>query len=158
MQIQDISQLEKKAANTASVLLRGAMRSEIKSVFKRRSGALEKTNVSPRFKDGRLDRLVISSPKYSFTWHYGSKKTGITPSYFRKGGAVKAFTMHLQSGPKEIPAHNRSGGIVKSHNKGIDYKSTNHIAKALSSGNVLENLATQLCENRAVLITSIIDF
>ncbi len=158
METQDIAQFERKAGQTASIILTASLRSHIGSTFKRRTGAMAKTNVKPRYKDGRLDRLIINSPHYSFKHHFGSVKKGKTMSTRRRESQIKAFTRHIGSVTIAVKAHKRKGGHVSSHVKNIDYKATNHIAKSLQTTNALENLATTLAENRAVLITSQIDF
>jgi hypothetical protein len=134
MQIVDIEAKERAAGLKAAAALRAAYRMQIKSTFKRNSGTLEKSNISPRYRQGRLDRLVITSPHYSFKNHFGSTKKGMTPVHSRKGKPVKA------------------------HSKNRQYKAFNHIALALKATNALEQLATDLGNNRAVLITSQIDF
>jgi len=150
---------ERKAGNKAAAALRGAFRSKIQSTFHRRTGAMQdKSTVTPRYRDGVLDRLVLASPRYSFIHHFGSTKTGKTGSLQRDGADVKSFTRHLEGMVRQVSAHKRSGGFVVAHNKGIDYKSKNHISEALKATNALEVLATELGENRIVNISSQIDF
>lgn len=130
----DFEAKERAAASKAASALRAAYRTQITSTFKRGSGKLEKSNFLPRFRTGRLDRLVLTSPHYSFKNHFGSTKKGITPT------------------------HSRKGKPVKGHSKNRTYKGYNHIAEALKATNALEQLATDLGQNRAVLITSQINF
>lgn len=134
MQDSNFEAKERAAAIKATVALRAAYRSQATSTFKRKSGKLEKSTFSPRYRVGRLDRIVLNSPHYSFKNHFGSTKKGVTP------------------------AHERKGKPVKSHLKNRTYKGYNHIALALKAANALEQLATDLGQNRAVLITSQIDF
>jgi hypothetical protein len=158
MQDSDFQQKERAAGNRAAAALRAALRSKIQSTFTRRSGAMEKSTVLPRFKDGVLDRLVLKSPKYSFTQHFGSSKTGQTPATSRGEANVQSFTRKLNGTSVEVKSYKRAGGLVIGHKKGIEYKSKNHISEALKSTNALETLATELGENRIVNITSQIDF
>ncbi|MBN8565216.1 MAG: hypothetical protein J0M25_00590 [Flavobacteriales bacterium] len=134
MQDPDFEAKERAAAIKAAAGLRAAYRSQVTSTFKRGTGKLQKSTFSSRFREGRLDRLVLSSPHYSFKNHFGSTKKGITPAHTRKGKPVKA------------------------HSKNRTYKGYNHIAEALKATNALEQLATDLGQNRAVLITSQINF
>jgi hypothetical protein len=151
---------ERKAGNKAAGTLRAAYRTKVNSVFKRKSGALEKSTFSARFKEGWLDRLVLLTPHYSFKEHFGSTKTGNTPSYSRGGAKVRSFQRFMGGGLKtrQVEAHVRGGGSVRAHNKGRNYKARNHIAEALKSTSALEVLATDLGQNRIVLVTSQIDF
>ena len=160
MNNNDFEAKEKLLGNAAAKALTASFQNQIKKIFDRRSGNLDKTNVRPRYKEGRLDRLVISSPKYSFTTHYGSSKKGTTPETTRKGSDVRSFSRHLENSvmDNQVKAYHRSGGTVKAHVKGIDYKATNHIVKAFRATNALNVLATQLGSSRAVLIVSQIDF
>lgn len=154
----DFQAHEKKAGSAAARALSASLKSEINSVFKRRSGAMAKSGVTTRYKDGRLDRLVLNSPHYSFKHHYGSTKSGVTGVTLRKATSVSPFVRHLNGQGVFVSAFNRSGGAVARHNKNIDYKSTDHIAKALKKTNALESLATELAENRMVEITSNFNF
>lgn len=155
----DFQSNERSAGNKAAAALRGAFRSTIRSNFHRRSGDMEdKSTVTPKYKEGVLDRLSLVSPYYSFTSHFGSTKTGTTGSLQRGDADVKSFTRHVAGTDVDVKAHKRSGGFVVSHRKGIDYKAKNHISEALKSTNALEVLATELGENRIVNIISQIDF
>lgn len=156
--MSDFLQKEREAGRKASAALTRELRSEIKSLFKRKSGELEKTNVSSRYKDGRLDRLVLTSPYYGFIKHYGSIKTGKTGTKNRSGGPVKSFTRQYEGMVRPVKAHFRKASIIPGHNKNIDYKSSNHIAEAFKKSNAIEILATDLAENRAVDISSKISF
>jgi hypothetical protein len=149
---------ERKAGNIAKNALKTSLVTQIKNTFHRGSGELEKSSVSSRMKEGRLDRLTINSPHYSFKQHFGSSLTGTQKATERKGTSVKSFQRHLEGKTIPVSAYNRAGGTVKSFNKNIDYKAQNHIAKALNQTNALEVLATSLGNNRMVLITSQIDF
>jgi len=160
MATTDFEAEEKKIGTAAGKALTASFQNQIKKMFDRRSGNLEKTNVRPRYKEGRLDRLVISSPKYSFTTHYGSDKKGDTPETTRKSAEVRSFARHLENSvmDHQVKAHTRAGGTVQAHIKGIDYRATNHIAKALKATNALEVLGTQLGNNRAIKILSSFDW
>lgn len=158
MESINIEAEERKAGNIAKNALKASLITQIKGSFHRRSGALEKSTVNSRMKEGRLDRLVINSPHYSFKQHFGSSLTGTQKATERKGASVKSFQRHLEGKTSTVSAHTRTGGAVKAFNKNIDYKAHNHIAKALNQTNALEVLATSLGNNRMVLITSQIDF
>lgn len=159
MQNPDITSLEKKAGSAAASSLRAAFRTSIKSTFKRRTGTLEKSNVLPKYIDGNLDRLTLTSPHYSFKNHYGSGKTGVTKNTSRTGGSVKSFSRHIKGTTVKVNAFSRSGGQVSAHRKGIRYKAYGHLSKAMqNSDTILEKLATDLGENRAVIVVSKIDF
>lgn len=151
---------ERKAGAKAASQLRAALRTEISSVFNRRSGALSKSTVGARYKDGALDRLVVTTPHYSFKEHFGSSLTGTTPTHARGGANVRSFQRYMGGGLKvrQVAAHQRSGGAVASHVKGRSYESRNHIANALNATNALQELATALGTNRIVDITSQITF
>lgn len=150
--------LEQKAARVASSTLQAALRSQIGTAFKRRTGMLENTGVRSVFRDGRLDKLTISSPHYSFKLHFGSVKTGKNKGLDRKGGSVRAYTRVVLNKTQRIENYRRSGSRVIAHDKKIDYKAHNHIAKALTSTSALQDLATALGNNRAVQISSQISF
>ncbi|MBC5835829.1 hypothetical protein G6N05_05465 [Flavobacterium sp. F372] len=159
MQNTDITSLEKKAGSAAASSLRAVFRTSIKSTFKRRTGKAEKSNVSAKYRDGNLDRLTLSSPHYSFKNHFGSSKTGTTPSVSRAGGSVKSFSRHIKGNTVTVNAFSRSGGSVSAHRKGIRYKAYGHLANAMRNAQpALEKLATDLTENRAVIVVSKIDF
>lgn len=158
MESINIEAEERKAGNLAKNALKAALISQIKSTFHRRSGTLEKSTVNSRMRDGRLDRLILNSPKYSFTQHFGSSLTGTQKTTERKGASVKSFQRHLEGMVTPVNAYERQGGIVKAFHKNINYKAQNHIAKALKQTNALDVLATSLGQNRVVLITSQIDF
>lgn len=150
---------EKKAGAKAASALRSALRSSTIQAFKRRTGELEKnTKVSARYKDGTLDRLVLSAPHYSFKNHFGSTKTGFTGSSKRGPGNVKSFSRKMGDKTVQVKAHTRVGTFVVAHKKNRDYKAYGHISKGLQTTNALEVLATELGENRIVNITSQIDF
>lgn len=160
MENADFEANEKKIGNAAARALGASLQNQIKKTFDRRTGSLEKTNVRARYKDGRLDRLTINSPKYSFTTHYGSNKKGDTKETKRKATEVRSFERHLDNSIVEhtVKAHSRAGGTVKAHIKGIDYKATDHIAKAFRATNALNVLATELGNSRAVKIISQFDW
>ena len=149
---------ERKAARKATRALTTSIRSVTKSTFNRVSGDMEESRVASRFRDARLDRLVMTAPHYSFKWHFGSSKSGVTKTQQRSPGDVKSFVRHLNGKSVQVNAHNRAGGSVSAHVKNINYKGRNHIADALNATNALETLATDLGENRIVDITSQIDF
>lgn len=154
----DIEAQERKAGTIARIALKASLITQIRKSFHRRTGKLEKSNVTARYKVARLDRLIISSPKYSFTNHYGSSLTGTQKESRRKGTFVRSFQRHLASGTQEVSAHDRSGGAVQGFNKNRKYGMHNHLSRALKQTNALEVLATSLGNNRITLITSQIDF
>jgi hypothetical protein len=154
----DIEAQERKAGTIARIALKASLISQIRTTFKRRTGTLEKSTVLARYKQARLDRLVINSPKYSFTQHYGSVKTGTQKASTRKASTVKSFQRHLEGMVTNVTAHSRSSGSVNAFNKNEPYSAKNHIAKALQQTNALQVLATSLGENRIALITSQIEF
>jgi hypothetical protein len=154
----DIEQEERKAGTIARIALKASLISKIKATFNRRSGTLEKSTVLARYKQARLDRLVINSPKYSFTQHFGSTKTGTQKATTRNAANVKSFQRHLNEKVTQVGAHSRSGGTVSAFNKKERYSATNHIARALQQTNALEVLATSLGKNRITNITSQIEF
>ncbi|MEO8534266.1 MAG: hypothetical protein ABI441_10960 [Flavobacterium sp.] len=132
---------------------------EIRNTFKRGdSGKLEKSSVSAKYRNGRLDRLTLNSPRYSFQMHFGSSKSGTQKPTQRKGSHVKSFSRHIKGRNSEVKSYERRGGSVSGFNKNINYRSNNHIARALNQTKALENLATALGENRIVLIASQIKF
>lgn len=156
----DSSFLEKEraAGRKASAALRVAFRAKIKSTFNRRSGDMEKSTVTAKYKEGFLDRLVLGSPHYSFKHHFGSSLSGTTGATSRKQSSVNSFSRHVNGENVTVKSHTRKATNVVAHIKGIDYKSKNHIAEAFKSTNALQQLATDLGENRIVNITSQIDF
>lgn len=151
---------EKKAANIARAALKSSLINQIKRTFHRgKTGKLLKeSNVNSRFVLGRLDRLVLNSPRYSFQSNFGSTKSGFQKSGSRRGGSVKSFVRHLDGKKIEVHSHDRQGTTVAAFDKNIRYKTRNHISRALKQTKALENLATALGENRIVLISSQIDF
>lgn len=158
MEIINIEAEERKAGNIARLALRQSLLNQIQSTFKRRTGTLEETNVTARFKDARLDRLVLVSPRYSFQQHFGSRLVGTQKTTERKGAAVKSFKRHLKGKVSQVSGHERKGGFVRAMKKNEPYTATNHIAKALKQTNALEDLATAIGKNRIVLVTSQIEF
>ncbi|NRT11544.1 hypothetical protein [Flavobacterium sp. 14A] len=149
---------ERKAGRKAAATLRNDFRVLIRNSFKSRSGKLEKSTVTARYKEARLDRLVISQPAYSFQSHFGSTKSGTQGATNRKGADVKGFTRHINGKTVQVSSYNRTGGQVKAFNKNRNYAAYNHIARALQSTKALETLATDLGNNRITQITSQINF
>nr|WP_315245190.1 hypothetical protein [uncultured Flavobacterium sp.] len=149
---------EKKAGSIARAALKASYLTQIRSTFNRRSGDLEKSNFSARYRGGFLDRLVLNSPHYSFKEHFGSSKTGAQKESTRSASNVKTFSRHINGETVQVRAHTRSGGSVKAFNKRREYTAKNHISRALSQTNALDVLATSLGENRIVLISSQISF
>jgi hypothetical protein len=158
MERVDIEAEERKAGSIARAALKASLLNQIKNTFQRRSGKLEKSTVNARFKNGSLDRLTISSPKYSFTQHFGSSLTGTQKATQRKSSSVKSFQRHLEGMLTQVKSHDRKGTSVKAMRKKEPYKATGHISRALNQTNALENLATAIGKNRIVLVTSQIDF
>lgn len=158
MAIIDIEAEERKAGSIARTALKASLLNQIRNTFKKRSGSLEKTNVTARYKSARLDRLTIQSPKYSFTQHYGSTKTGTQKATERKATNVKSFSRFLAGNTATVKSHDRKGGSVAAFNKNEPYKATDHLSRALKQTNALEVLATSLGQNRITNITSQIDF
>jgi hypothetical protein len=149
---------ERKAGRRAAATLRNDFRNLIRNSFKSRSGKLEKSTVTARYKEARLDRLVISQPSYSFQSHFGSTKSGTQGVTTRKGADVKGFNRHVNGKTVQVSSYNRAGGKVKAFNKNRNYNAYNHIARALQSTKALETLATDLGNNRITQITSQINF
>lgn len=162
MENTDLEAFEKKIGGAAAKALTASLRDQIQKTFDRRTGtgSLDKSVFNARYKDGRLDRLVMNSPVYSFTSHFGSDKKGNTAATNRKATEVRSFSRHLKKSVVEHPvkSHSRKGGAVKAHIKGIEYKAKNHIAKAFRATNALNVLSTNLGTSRAIIITSQIDF
>lgn len=158
MSNSDFLEKERISGNKAARALQQSFRSKIAEIFKKDTGESLKSTFSARYREGRLDRLVLKAPHYTFKQHYGSILTGTTPSTHRKETIVSAFTRYVNGEAQEVVTHRRRATQVKAHIKGIDYKATNHIAEALRKTSALETLATELGENRIVLITSQIDF
>jgi glutamate racemase len=149
---------EHESGRKASALLTSSIRSKTKSLFKKRSGKMDLSRFSPRYRDGRLDRIVLSAPHYSFKEHFGSALKGTTPVTNRSAGNVKEFKRTVKGEQQTVKSHIRKAASVKAHIKGINYKAKNHIAQALKETNALTQLATELGEHRAVLIASQITF
>jgi len=154
----NIEALERQAGNVARTALKASLINQIQRTFHRRTGTLLKSTVLARYKEGRLDRLVLNSPKYSFTQHFGSSLPGTQKPTERKGSSVKSFQRHLEGMVTEVDAHERKGSSVKGFNKNEPYGTHNHLSRALKQTPALENLATALGNHRAVLIASQIDF
>lgn len=150
---------ERKAGNIARIALKDSFLSQLRKTFERgKTGNLERSTVNTRFRAGRLDRLILKSPRYSFQSHFGSSKTGTQKPSNRREADIKSFTRHVKGKKIEISSHRRSGGSVAGFNKKIKYRARNHISRTLNETKALENLATALGENRIVLIASQIDF
>lgn len=158
MSTENSQQLERKAASVARAELKSSLLSAIRSTFKRQSGKMQQSTVTNKFVDGLLDRMSINSPKYSFTEHFGSDKSGTQGATSRSESEVKSFQRHLGSKVVPVAAHHRSGADVRAFNKNRRYLAKNHIARALNNTNALDKLATAIGESRAVIITSQIDF
>lgn len=154
----DIEALERKAGNVARTALKASLINQIQRTFHRRTGNLLKSTVLARYKDGRLDRLVLNSPKYSFTQHFGSSLPGTQKPTERKGTNVKSFQRHLEGMVTDVKAHERKATSVRGFNKNEPYNAHDHLSRALKQTPALENLATALGNHRAVLIASQIDF
>lgn len=159
MENQDISSLERAAGMKVASQIRSNLRSTISSVFKKRTGLLLKSGVRARFKKGCLDRITISSPKYSFMGNYGSIKNGQTPEYTRKSSSVKAFVRRGNGRVQNVSSFTRRGGSVKAHSKNQKYHPYGHLAEAMrKSKPALEELATSLANHRAIQVTSHLKF
>lgn len=154
----NIEALERKAGNIARTALKASLINQIQRTFHRRTGLLLKSTVLARYREGRLDRLIINSPKYSFTQHYGSSLPGVQKPTERKGTNVKSFQRHLEGKTTTVKSYDRAGGSVVGFNKNERYGMHNHLSRALKQTNALEVLATALGNHRAVLIVSQIDF
>jgi hypothetical protein len=158
-EFKDIVKAERKAARRASNLLKSAIRSQISKTFTRRTGKMDESTVTPRYDNtGLLDRISLESPVYSFQLHFGSTKKGKQGSTTRKLSYVRDYARVLHGKTQFMAAHRRRGGRVAPMNKNIEYKAYDHIGKAMKSTNALQQLATDIAENRAVNITSQIDF
>jgi len=154
----DFQRKEKSAGRKATASLGTALRSEIGSTFNRQTGSMEESRFSSKFRDGRLDRIVLTSPHYSFKSHFGSSLSGQTKGFQRKAANVKSFVRHVRGVAQTVEAHTREGGSVRSFTKNRTYKAYNHISSALNATPALQNLATALGENRIVDIVSQIHF
>lgn len=154
----NIEQQERKSANVARSALKASVINQIKRTFHRRSGKMEKSNVTTRFKTERLDRIILNMPRYSFQEHFGSSLTGTQKAHRRSGGNVKSFNRTINGKTQKVSAFNRQGSTVKAFRKNEPYRAKNHISRALNQTNALEVLATSLGENRIVAITSQIKF
>jgi hypothetical protein len=158
MERVDIEAEERKAGSIARAALKASLINQIKRTFHRRTGTLEKSTVNANYKVGRLDRLTLNMPRYSFQQHFGSSLTGTQKETERKGTTVKSFQRHLEGMVTQVESHDRKGGPVSAMRKNIKYSAHDHISRALKQTPALENLATALGKNRMVLITSQIDF
>lgn len=154
----DIEAQERKAGSIARAALKASLINQIKRTFYKRTGDLLKSNVTARYKEARLDRLTIQTPKYSFTQHYGSTKRGIQKASNRDGGSVKSFTRHLNGNAFEVKAYSRKATTVKGFNKNRKYETRDHLTRVFKETNALEVLATSLGNNRITNITSQIKF
>lgn len=147
-------EIEKRAGLKAARALRNALRSEISRAFRNRSGQIRKTNVSARFNRGLLDRLVITSPRYSFPQHYGYHwPDEVVKPHNRRANSVKS---HFRGGAlgtgKIISSYFRKGSRVFSYRRDIENKPKEHFSAAIIDSNILETLATDLAESRSVKI------
>lgn len=150
---------ENRSGRKAAALLKNALRSRISQKFKRRSGAMDRTNVSAIFRQGRLDRLAITSPKHSFIQHFGySEPNENVKATTRKPGFVKSYFRDGVMTGRSVRNYSRKGGFVSHYTRNISNENKDHISDALNSSNILENLASELGENRAVFVTSQINF
>lgn len=158
-QVQDFMSQERAAGKKAASSLRANFRSEIKSTFQRRSGALGKTTVSSKYRNQGLDRLTLTTPHYSFKLHFGSSKQGDQKETTRSGSEVKSFRRHLKGSSIIVSSFPRRGGKVSAHKKNETYNPHGHLSRAMSkSQSALETLASELAENRIIQITSKINF
>lgn len=154
----EFSVRERQAGSKAASSLRVTFRIFIKSRFDRRSGLMEKSTVTAKYRDQRLDRLILKAPHYSFKQNFGSTLRGTTEETHRRETNVKSFTRHVAGRSVEVSPHTRGAATISAHIKGINYKVHNHISAALKSTKALETLANDLGVNRIVDITSQIDF
>lgn len=68
----DIAQQEKNITAQAVKKLRAAVRQEVSRTSQTRTGeALKIANAGSRFKNGRLQRIVMAAPYYTFMQNYG---------------------------------------------------------------------------------------
>ncbi|HSD07895.1 hypothetical protein [Flavobacterium sp.] len=68
----DFAQKEKEIASVAVKKLRGTVRQEIANTSNKRTGeALKIGNAGSRFKFGRLQRITLKAPYYTFMQNYG---------------------------------------------------------------------------------------
>lgn len=158
MEKVDIEAHERKAGKTAAAALKASLINQIRRTFHRRTGTMEKSTVLARYKNARLDRLVLQTPRYSFQQHFGSTLTGTQKATERKATAIKSFQRHLEGMVTQVKAHERSGGPVSAMRKNIKYGTHDHLTRALKQTNALKALANDLGQNRIVLISSQIDF
>ncbi|WP_417365881.1 hypothetical protein [Flavobacterium beibuense] len=144
---------EKAAAIKAVASLKRALNSSISKHFNSRSGQLRKSSVKDDIKDGMLDRLILKSPKYSFVLHHGYDAVEEVQPKNRKGSSVKP---HFRGGTDgtSISGYQRSGGSVSGFKRSSKFEGAGHITEAIYASNVLETLANDLAESRAVYVTS----
>lgn len=75
---------EKRIGKTAAKKLTSEMRTVIRLSTEKRTGDAELTDVRAKYKNERLQRLVIQAPHYVFKLHYGfegTKKNGVYQMY-----------------------------------------------------------------------------
>ena len=71
---------EKAAGQKAARSIRTRLQKETNTLFERRTGRLQKTSVAAKTKFGQLDRITITTPRYSFMHHFGyTRKYGSRP-------------------------------------------------------------------------------
>lgn len=155
----DFVAIERAAANKAAKSIQSNIRSQHQSIFKKHTGALAKTRVTPKYRKQSLDRLVITAPRYAYQLHFGSEKTGQTKSFSRKAARVSSFVRKTKNGKTRVSSFNRIGSTVKSHDKNRKYKAYRNVSRALiKSTPSLNELANTLSNNRSIQIVSLINF
>lgn len=150
---------EKVAGSKASSSLKTSLRSVIAERFTKRTGQMQRTNVTARYLHGQLDRLVIYSPHYSFIRHYGfSVPAEKVKAHERPGTFVRSYARGGFVAGRMVHAYARGAAQVKSFARNASLEETGHITEAITRSNVLESLADDLASSRAVYVTSKIRF
>lgn len=143
---------EKAAGSKAASSLGSSLRSVMSEKFNLRTGQMQRTTVRPRYIGGQLDRLVITSPHYSFIRHYGFSANEKVKAHTRPGTFVRAYS---RGGfVKMVQGYARGGGAVKSFTRNVSLEGAGHISEAIERSNVLETLADDLASSRAVNVIS----
>jgi len=71
----DLYQLEKKVGKEAANRLTNSLRGAVRYTTKPKVGLAMKSSASAKYKNNRLQRLVIQAPHYIFKQHYGFEGT-----------------------------------------------------------------------------------
>jgi plasmid stabilization system protein ParE len=80
----DMFAAEKRIGKTAASKLQSELRTVIRLLAEKKSGEAQASRVTPKYKNERLQRIVIQSPHYVFKLHYGfegTKSNGVYQKY-----------------------------------------------------------------------------